>query len=343
MVKFTALTVLVICYSNNAFAGGSSSGLASTFEDQSSFPLLPSSEVPSLPSYNSKSSPLVSDSQLQTLSLNFFENAYLTFASSMGTVFSHTATNVYAETAAMYANMTKIEQLYATPTLIKEFVPLFDALARDFSVNSDDLSKVPAKSMLLAPQQYIYCTTPVLKEYIQSIKDAGTGANAVSSQLTELIANVKDQLKSLKLSHKKKRIFLTVPAANAIDANIKAIIASSEQMQNALESIVTNGLPIRKYQTSLCAQNFLGAKFTFLSQLNASFNQLMPVLSNFAAAFLSDGKITKKNQFAVKISKINYQSRATANGAAHYIRILGDYFEMFTQSLQYMQKNQQSC
>lgn len=342
MFKLTALTVLVICYAITAY-GASSPGLTSTFKSQTSFPLLPSSEVQSVPSYHSNSSPFISDSQLQVLSLSFFENAYMRFATSMGIVFSDTSSNLFAETVVMSENMTKIEQLYAIPTLIMYFVPMFDDMARDFNTNGLDLSKIAVRSMSLAPQDYIYCPTQILNDYIQSISNASKAATEVSNLLAELTDVVNGQLKKLQVSRMKKRIFLSISAAHTIEALNQAIVAGNQQLENALESIVVNGLPIRKYQTSVCAKNFLGLKFTFLNQVNAAFSQLIPVLNNFAAAFISDGKITKKNKFAVKISKINYQIRETTNGTSHYVRVLGDYCGLFSKSLTYIQQNQPYC
>lgn len=256
----------------------------------------------------------------------------------MANLLSHTATNVYGETTAIAA-MAKMQQLYAIPALINEFVPMFTGLANGFGSNSENMKEITVQSVSLEPQQYFYCPTSTLNEYIQSVSTAATACSNIANLLAQLSASINGLLKTVKVSHKKKRLFLSVPTAFALEANVTAIIGSNQQFQQALDTILVNGLKIRKYQTNVCAQNFLGSKFTFLTQVNATFAQLNPMLNSFAAAFVTDGKLTRKHRIGVKISKINYQIRATANASAHYIRVLGDYFEMFNQSLEYIQKS----
>lgn len=313
--------------------------LTSTFEKQSSFPLLPSTEIQSLPTIYSNT-PLISASQLEPLSLITFENIYLAFSSTMAKAFSITATRLYAELNQI-DSMSKIQRLYAIPNITNIFIPMFNTLSGLLNLNGVNFANIAVTNVTQQSAAYIYCPPKILSDYIQSMQTTSNGANQVAQYLYQLNGLIGNLLQNLQLSPAQKSIIFTTSIQSAMENNFKQIALGNDEIQNGFESIVTHGLPLMHYQTSKCSINFLGAKFTWLNQINAVFNQMNPIVNDFAAAFLKDGKRSAStNTCSVKISKINYQIKTTVSKLAHYIRILGDYFELYNRSVKYLQQKQ---
>lgn len=327
----------------SAASPSGSQALTSVFNNQSSFPLLSSSKVQSIPSQmtsNSKS-PMIAESTLVPIHVTTFEDIYIGFCGALAPVFSTTSTQLYAAIAGM-KNMTKFQVLYNIPTIIQTFNPMLNDLSNGLNTNKVNIGNIPDKTIKYGPEAYLYLTPADINSYLSALQATSTAANNISQTLTNLANIVTNNiLESIHYTREKKSIILQPSIVASIENLMNQIEAGNSAMESGFKSIITTGMSLLNFQTGECAQNFLGILMTWLNEVVADLNYLNPQLSSLAAGFLKDGKPDNATgTVTVKISKINYQIESALYEIAHFIRILGDYFELFTQSLQYMRKTQ---